>query len=853
MANLKAITMKLQKGRNKPQFVPTTRTFTVNETEERIARAFFKDLNKEEDLTTRKSILESFAKHQPKGLWYKVKSGPRIWDPVYVIDGDRPPNGAKKYPANSAPPKPRPGWKRSEFITMLLNIVPPNLWGKFTDNYLDQESMRYFPYLQQWIDSSPQNADILEHRIAQERSQEIADSLINMDTKLERHRSRMVQDRIKDITAFGLEGHDESIFGKFEIDDAVIMEWEESNPNWEEGYLKQNPLPTDNIIENTILDMKDVRERAQKKFNAFLKRNRNKSGKVEKPFDQQTLNDNSPCENLYASYPWLGKDIEAKTYLRPLEGDDDKSSLRYYYRDAGVEIANNHIVDEPTDNSKTFYRARPSFFHLQCGKYRSERTQVGNILTLYADFNDGRTVKRSYAFEVAIEVADQILIQEEGVFELENKYYNKKIRKQGKKILAIGTANFVDVTIREFARKELGRSLRSTLENGEKEEYGYIRKISLDGEWVITEKSDTPFIMALDETIFKKGHANVNEYLSNIAQFTIFFMDWTNRYGNSNFKKRVSEMYYYPEMLGMLTIVDKLPSVFSDPLITEEQKMEVASRSDREAARVVNDYLLFIFTLMYPERKMFHAYLSGIIEDNDRVAWIRHHVCENFNENTDVNAYELEPYLDGNGKYYCYKIPVLIEMFYNDNYINGYTGARFSQSFVDFIRMKYSYAIDRHAVGKKRDLDKMQEDARDVDAERAKKRLALSTSAPDYAPGLMDEIVEDIRALENELSDNQRGETNDKEIEKKWETTGNKPDDTAACSYCDELVKNGEQYKSIVFDKDGSNRIVNFCSTKCMERTGDRDWPKEKKEKKKKKRKMSTPIRPSKLNSGKTA
>lgn len=524
------------------------------------------------------------------------------------------------------------------------------------------------------------------------------------------------------------------------------------------GYEEEEEEPIENPDWKPEFDIPDtlpVDGEDDAKFEDFLKRYYKKKTKREESKPYSLLQEPDKCLNLYASYDWVGKK-DVKIYITPLENEELDLTM-YYNEDISIDIEN-----------VEFYEAKPSFFRLQCGKYKNDRFQDGNILTSYTD--NGVEV----SFYIAITYDNGYILQDEEIFENENIFFNSLIQTQVNAIQKISHEGFIHKVIRGFGKKKIGEALRKS--NDQRPlEYGYSRLIiDKNGDSKLDEKNDTIFISTLENSLYENGHSSVNDYLNNIASFTLFFSDWVDQFGKSTFIQRVGAMYYTPDMLALFTLEDKLANVFSDPYITSEQKDEISKNVVLEQVEIVQDYLLDIFILLNPSQKLFYSLRRKVTTNPE---WTRKRACENLNEVDSINNYELEIYLDKDGKYYCLRIPDLIDMFSNGIYINMYTRNKLSQSFIDEFKRKYSYLLKEEVKFNGGDLLKV--------------------------------IIGQIKQIEDMIAD--------REVV---------IDQEKMCSYCDEHVSNSDSYKSVVFDKDGSHKIIEFCSINCMERTSGSDWPK---------------------------
>jgi hypothetical protein len=552
------------------------------------------------------------------------------------------------------------------------------------------------------------------------------------------------------------------------------------------------------------------------------------------------------CMEQHQRYEWIAGDITGVWLSGP---DGTKPDLEYVNEDVSIQ-----------EDGQSWYQANNKFFSLQCNFYRKQRKQNGIVLTNrtitgkevklvvgltvvgltqnnlnsrthVVNKEDGSIVKRTF------------IIQDEILFDSENKFNAQSIQLENKTIQDI-LYSVVTMETVDRVRSIISKSLLQIAPD--KKDYGIIR--ASEGEEKSID-SNTPYMQILLKTLrttsgMTNSEQTNKEFFNKVAYLLVFIRLPEAR----TFRNNLEMEYYLPDILANLSSADKFPEAFSDPNVSVEELEEITANITNDVYKIVFGLAKSEYSFRDPTRrhKNFEdrrnntfrddVYLTRPIKTSKRLD-----ACSNKHRVNGVKDEDIVYYKD-KGEIYCFSVNDLYERItLKNDKVNPDTGLEFDTKFVtkfsklynkrlsndgfltDFFQEKYGF-----------NMDKLVEDKIKIDTIKSKQ--------PNIATNLWKIIRQDIKELEDQLSNEDPSEDdeidNEREPEKREKEVSDgvrkttEIDEKEVCEYCKNHVSD-DSIKSIILHNDES-RIVKFCSFKCFEKKD--DWKKIKAKKVKKKK-----------------
>lgn len=457
------------------------------------------------------------------------------------------------------------------------------------------------------------------------------------------------------------------------------------------------------------------------------------------------------CYNIQISLPWIKGKVK-NVWLQAPEGES-----------INMDYVNKH---EKIDNieGKPMYKAGRSFYQLQCNYNSNRRHQNGYVLTSYDRNNKPVRFVVLYEMDTNRE-DDKWVYQDEAIFQAQIEYYRNRVVNTISQLGKI-RSEIVSEDIRRYAQRHLQSELS-----------GYI--------------SDPNYIAKIEESIFSK-HKDVDKYLNAISGIVVFMRDWNK----SVFKERVRSLYYQPEVLADLSLEEKLPEVFENTNITDLQQQHTEQQINEMIRQDTDNILRVIIRTRFPGRAPTRPTFAIPVQLPVRTNMTP--ICVDDMKRLGIPDVNIIYYTDIDKKTYCFDVFELKNEFENGNFINQYTGNKFSDEFISKV-----FRFDPYTVS----ISETNDDEKPLSLTK----IPMTILAPDF----LQKVIDDIERMEN----NMVNDAKDKILEA--EISGKSYDTSEICEYCHKYVNNGKGYKTII-RRDNEYELVRFCNTKCFE--GVEEW-----------------------------
>ena len=555
------------------------------------------------------------------------------------------------------------------------------------------------------------------------------------------------------------------------------------------------------------------------------------------------------CTETLKRYEWIDARV-LKTWIAAVPGEDLEMS--YVLEDEETLDADNVI----------WYRANARFNVLQCTA--RERVQQGNVLTCISRNGDklnfmvgytitgtrgqiskygkfvgyaksGSTTYRIFSktgkklkWRKPKQSFTALIIQDEEMFNAERRYMKWKTKTRGTMVRDI-LERPIDSQSIEIATRKLSNILIKIAP--ERPDYG--RATHSDNVAAHLYDPNTVYLGLVMKNL------GVNSKETNQTLFTavaniIFYLELPQA---KTYRKRIKAEYYLPEVLPLLSPEDKLPEIFDNPNISEEDQDMMSAFIRSGVTRMVGDMAVGVYRREHPteqrygltSNERFYPTIAG--EFANRLSR-----CQNPEDIENEESENVIFYQEGDNLY-CFPLPSLVEQFGQGNYVNSKTGTRFSASFVEKISSMFNLSMaeggilqpefaDRYGF----ELEKAQKTA-ETGVDPDKVMETELEKAMMVMPELWDIIVKDIAEREEEIvsekssesgESSSDGDVSDGDEEPK--RRGNEElDKQDTCEYCRKHIDMDSGYKSVI-SHDDKSRIIKFCSINCFENKD--DWPK---------------------------
>jgi hypothetical protein len=580
----------------------------------------------------------------------------------------------------------------------------------------------------------------------------------------------------------------------------------------------------------------------------------------------------SECTHRRYAFPWIKMKVEAAWITA---APNKELNLVYVHDDEGSMRMGDGSV---------WYRANVRFTVLQCTAL--SRVQEGNVLSCTTHDGkleefmvgylvtsgrntlsptlltaDGRkyvgsaTMDSNKTIRVFSSVGDVVawrktpvrkalIIQNEALFHQEREYMKWKQSTRNDRIRALLDRQHTDQTLK-IAGNQLGVALRKAAPDIK--DYGNISYSFKNKDGSVTHfyDSETIYINLVMANLGISPRDSNRELFAAVAGIIAYLTIAQAK----TFRKRIRAEYYLPESLAVLSPGDKLPEVFENPKVSDEdiERMTAYIRAKKE--RIVEDIANTAYTLENPtERRP----LRSIMRSRDipiQHALRRLESCQNLEDVADENQEDIIVYTEGDINY-CFSLDALLQQIKSGNVTNPKTGRDFNDAFLQ--KLVQTYDIDLTTGGimqtdfaRKYNFDLPKEqDRQETGVDQDQLIEQEVEEAFMIIPNMWKIVVKDVAEREEDMAkehvdDQETGESTsvsqeeEEEAESDPKRKGDEPvSKEDACEYCKKHIHPDSGFKSVIFHADTS-KIVRFCTINCFE---NKDWPKAPGKKKRKKR-----------------
>ena len=508
---------------------------------------------------------------------------------------------------------------------------------------------------------------------------------------------------------------------------------------------------------------------------------------------------NKRCIEWYRNTPWLEGRVTS-IWIHPLDSNFPEN---LYHKTDDLE-------NLKTINDIPFYRANHKFVKLQCGLYRNQRKQEGDVFTFYDEFGEPHEVN------IVFEVRGKLIPQTEKIFQEEKDAYFQITGPIDKKVTKL-TGRSVSM-LSEGEKKELKKVMEnnfsSLLKNDSKNYYERWESLNM------SQKTNESFSFQVINIFFQKeGEGSVKLLLEKFSLFLAFFSEDFLEYAKT-FKERLNKGIYTPEQLINLTYSEILPEVYLDPRV-DNRNREIFTKFLSIVAKEFYVQLSynFYYALNPNERRIVIPVRIPMITNTELPDDGLRGICKNKNEiPQNISPYNLYIYQKGD-EYYCFDLSNLPDdfLFGRDTEDDEIP----EEIWEEINKLSEKYEAEKEVVLPPID-------------EKPENKLALA---------FLRIVIEDVLDLEDEIGI--KGQNLIDELNKAKKEEDKSPNTKMTekieqitdkleniCGYCQEFMDRGQPgiFSSIVQGKDGS-KLIDFCNIECFEKM--EKWPKLRKRKEK--------------------
>jgi len=390
------------------------------------------------------------------------------------------------------------------------------------------------------------------------------------------------------------------------------------------------------------------------------------------------------CLENFQQYKWITAKVTGVWIADPFQESkhtkftDDGSAFQVAPENIQEYAYNGHILVD----GKSFFQANRKFFHLQCNQYSKKRVQDGDILTCYdskqepVKFIVGYTIsgnktqmkpykEKSSRVASGELIGERFIIQDEEMFELELQALEKISKTKEQHVTEILSKHVTPISI-QIASKYLSSALLQV--NPKNKDY----------------VAQSPYIQIAINSILTGPDQTVQQLYYAVANVITYL----NIEQCATFRKRVSDEYYLPETLMILSSQDKFPEVF-DPLYGASEKTvntmishirTITNMTVREMG--LSQYQIMNPTVSKATAPKIDPIVANLEYDDS--------VCVNKAEMDKVPRENIVFYRDlSDGKTYCFDVEKLVENFNKLDFNNPHTGNKFSKEFIRRYTISY--------------------------------------------------------------------------------------------------------------------------------------------------------------------
>ena len=540
----------------------------------------------------------------------------------------------------------------------------------------------------------------------------------------------------------------------------------------------------------------------------------NKRSEVKSPKYKFSPWKNTACVKLYKDVPWIDKKIEAIYISTDTEVPDS-------WEDSYISP---YVHDEDTMeyDGQAWYLVNNKYYDLQCNVHSHNRSQKGDILTVYNNSNESLKIRIAYKTDVDIIIQDAALFQKELVYlKQRGKNRDEKIRDILKEPVT-EQAKQIGINIMAAALNKIAPNIVDYHVDGE-----YVQK-AVDAIQATTigefAKQLGDLIVYLDLDLRTRVQSGTKVIIRDIFDWdllkTVQTPHFVKQYKNENksaniFINRIKGEYYLPDILINLSPGEKLPEVFNDPNSTEQKRVLEYTEKLVEMFMFMFGNELYLFRFPGEKYKVVYSKSHLKLKMDPWKA-----VCVNAKDVEDLPDMDVVYYNDGEN-IYCLIIKELIERFREGDHTNPITNDHLSEAFI----LRFNQLYNPKIIIEEQLPDEPKEEQQ------------LPKSSNILAPGLMKKVKISIDLLQaqQEVSSDFQSNAPYSDSESIASDTGSfTPEeivDTGVdenCTRCTQCTHCGKKLGKTRLDsmkyKNQKPTQVSFCDFNCFE--NHEDWPK---------------------------
>ena len=573
------------------------------------------------------------------------------------------------------------------------------------------------------------------------------------------------------------------------------------------------------------------------------------------------------CMREYKLFKWINGKVTGIWLESPVSKEAFDTYSEYIFPDIFIE-----------ENGKSWYQANNKYFELHCNKYKNYRIQDGDILTCFTNektelnFKVGYTVTGStegnthtvtqMVSEIRYDddhkpiktmipktVKRTFIIQDEAMFKKEkeeSKKSNQSYEYKANELLN----SYVTEKSKQLVAQTISKALKEIAPM--KNDYGIIN--------INTKIIDfnTPYMQVLMNNLVTNAEQTNRELFTKAADILVYLTIPEAK----TFRHNIEMEYYVPNILARLSPAEKFPEAFEqvingsnskllskkcvidgdDIKCTMQAKDEVSDKYINYTTSIINNKIMKIVN--YLGLKSIHNPLHKnvtTIYENSYFSIKTHKrisACANKNRVLKANPEEIVYYKEKDS-IYCFTVDELYNQFINGNFTNPETDIQFNTAFVQRFNELYNKKLVEDGFLTTHFQEKYGFDMKELINDKKEEDVILMS--PIIAANFWDIIANDVKELENQLSNEEDDDENkDREVERRDDEVEKGIRENRqisvedACEYCKKHLMD-DSIKTIIRHGD-ENKIIKFCSFACFENKN--DWKKPPKKKKAKKEKQ---------------
>ena len=433
----------------------------------------------------------------------------------------------------------------------------------------------------------------------------------------------------------------------------------EQDENLEDFYYEYVNLPE---IRKKINKIKIADTKTEKITDEIVlldkEENEDKKEKKSRYGEYKSEHINQKCIDIYSRMPWLPYLVRRKyIYVSEPTTQDD---------------INSYIIKnkEPLKyKGSEWYQVNKYFNEFLCSVPMFEKVQNDDVLTI-KNINIKIGYKTDLFEDKSSELTDEnFIIQNEEMFENENKYIKNYNLSQKEKIHKILEETKFSIEIVNHAKQELSKAFQrvSNFSNFYSENSEYVDKVLKS---IIDNSKD------------------VKRFIEKISNIVVYLSYEIDNVSHRIFSERIRSQYYLPEILVMLSPEEKLPEILGNPDLSDEKKERLAKSINIRLNNYIDSFTKYIYNTRNPYENIKEK--TNYIERIHKIPLTEwKEKCSNYEDIKDIPNEDLL-YYDEKGTTYCLNIRKIWKNFKDKNYKNPYTKKKLSKEFINNFQKTYN-------------------------------------------------------------------------------------------------------------------------------------------------------------------